>query len=166
MGEPDTRSRQAVGIVRPCLLALAAALSMHGQQITGVVDPYTGSTNLAPGGLAKITGVAGQPSVTIAGIKATPVVLPVNHPTFIVEIPVTAPVGPANVIVNLSSTVSTAPFPITLTQYAPVLISSTSGTVVSPVHPQSGLPVTQAIPAAPGETGGALRDRTGPDEPG
>jgi uncharacterized protein (TIGR03437 family) len=66
-----------------------------------------------------------------------------------VRIPVDAPTGPATLTLSLASGAS-ASFAITLTQYAPVLISAVSGAFLSPTHP-NGLLVTPAYPAAPGE---------------
>jgi len=143
--------------VRLSILAIACACLVHAQSpsITSVVDPYTGSTVLCPGGLALITGnlMGKAPTVTIAGKHAFDVILPnIGGNRMTIQIPVDAPVGPTTVTLSLASGASSAPFPITLAAYAPILINAASGSVLSPVHQSSGLLVAAGYPAAPGET--------------
>lgn len=142
-----------------CLCALAAGL-VWGQApvINSVVDPYTGSTKLAPGGLAVITGtnLAGGGVVTVGGVNAftlvPPTMVPGGGPTETIEIPVNAPLGSSvPVIVTTGVGGPSAPFNITLTQFAPVLINATSGALTSPRH-GNGVGITAATPAAPGES--------------
>ena len=156
-----------------CLCALAAGL-VWGQApvINSVVDPYTGSTKLAPGGLAVITGttLAGGGLVTVGGVNAftlvPPTLVPGGGPTETIEIPVNAPLGSSvPVIVTTGVGGPSAPFNITLTQFAPVLISATSGALTSPRH-GNGVGITAATPAAPGEIHHVLCDRVRPHESG
>ncbi len=142
-----------------CLCALAAGL-VWGQApvINSVVDPYTGGAKLAPGGLAVITGtnLAGGGLVTIGGVNAftlvPPTPVPGGGPTETIEIPVNAPLGSSvPVIVTTGVGGASAPFNITLTQFAPVLINATSGALTSPRH-GNGVGITAATPAAPGES--------------
>jgi uncharacterized protein (TIGR03437 family) len=138
-----------------CLWTLAIGL-VYGQApvITSIVDPYTGGTKLAPGGLAVITGtnLAGGGVVTVGGVNAFNLVPPQGGPQETIEIPMNAPVGASiPVIVTTGAGGASAAFNITLTQYAPVLINLTSGPLTSPRH-QNGVGVTTSTPAAPGET--------------
>ena len=139
-----------------CLWALAAAGVVYGQAptITSVLDPYTGSTKLAPGGQAVITGtgLGLTPLVTVGGVNAFTLVPPQLGPQMTIEIPVNAPLGTnIQVIVTTGVGGASAPFIITLVQYAPVLINFTSGPLTSPRH-QNGVGVTSSTPAAAGET--------------
>ncbi len=140
-----------------CLWSLAAAGLVYGQApvITSVLDPYTGSTKLAPGGQAVITGtnLGLNPLVTVGGVNAFNLVPPQLGPQITIEIPVNAPLGTnIQVIVTTGAGGPSAPFNITLTQYAPVLINLTSGPLTSPRHQNSGVAVTASTPAAAGET--------------
>lgn len=133
-------------------LAIAAGLVYAQPTITSVTDPYTGGTVLAPGGQAVITGtnLGINPPVTVGGIKAFNLVQTQNGPQ--IEIPVNAPTGASvQVIVGSGANASTA-FNITLVQYAPVLINTTSGPVTSPRHNSTGVAVTASTPAVVGET--------------
>jgi uncharacterized protein (TIGR03437 family) len=147
--------------MRSAIRAIGIILSFSGSlafgqanpTITAIVDPYTGSTNLAPGGLALIQGTSLgiAPRVTVGGEVAYTVIPPVysGGAKITIQIPVDLPPGPTTVVVSpMNLTVS---FPITLTQYAPVLVSSASGTLLSPAH-QSGVPVTAGAPATQGES--------------
>jgi uncharacterized protein (TIGR03437 family) len=143
--------------VRLGAIALPWSCLVYGQStpvITSVVDPYTGGTVLSPGGMAVIKGgpFGSNPQVSVGGKTAATLIAPymTGNGQMTIEIPINAPLGAANVVVTFTG--PSAPFPINLTEYAPVLINSASGTVISPQHQTSGLPVTAAIPAAPGET--------------
>ncbi|HVO97023.1 MAG TPA: hypothetical protein VMT15_03110 [Bryobacteraceae bacterium] len=138
-----------------CLWALAAGgLGFAQPVITSVLDPYTGGSKLSPGGQAVITGSALgiNPSVTVGGVNAFNLVPPQNGPQIVIEIPVNAPVGSnIPVIVTTGGGGPSAPFNITLTQYAPVLINTPSGALTSPRHQSTGVAVTASTPAAAGE---------------
>ena len=139
--------------------ALTATSLVWGQApaITSVVDPYTGSSTLAPGSLAVITGtnLAGGGLVTVGGVKAftlaPPALVPGGGPAETVQIPVNAPLGSSVPVIVTTGGGASAPFNITLTQYAPVLINATSGALTSPRH-GNGVGITAATPAAPGES--------------
>jgi uncharacterized protein (TIGR03437 family) len=137
-----------------CLWAVAAATLVYAQPtITSVVDPYTGGTKLAPGGQAVITGtnLAGGGVVTVGGVNAFTLAPPQGGPTETIQIPVNAAVGSTVPVVVTTGAGASAPFNITLTQYAPVLIGATSGALTSPRH-GNGVGITAATPAAPGES--------------
>jgi uncharacterized protein (TIGR03437 family) len=139
-----------------CIVFLCGGALAFGQAtptITAIVDPYTGSTNLAPGGLALIQGtlLGSAPGVKIGGENAYTVIPPAlsGGSKLMVQIPVDLPAGPTTVVVT--PFLGSASFPITLAPYAPVLVSAASGTLRSPTH-QSGVPVTASAPATPSES--------------
>ena len=139
------------------IFLLSVGLIAYGQSsptITSVVDAYSGSATLCPGDIALITGtfLGTAPGVFIAGLRAYTLAPPLNGRHMTIQIPVDAPLGAVTVTLHLASGAMSNAFPITLTQLAPVLINSASGSVLSPVHRQSGLLVTTNYPAAPGET--------------
>lgn len=137
-----------------CLLAFAAAGFGQAPTITSIVDPFTGGTKLAPGGQALITGtnLGLNPLVTVGGINAFNLVPPQFGTTITIEIPVTAAVGSTvPVVVSTGGGGPSTAFNIALIQYAPVLVSSTSGALTSPRHPNN-VGVTAATPAAAGES--------------
>jgi uncharacterized protein (TIGR03437 family) len=157
---------------RRTLLAVAswsvvfAGFSFAQPTITSVLDPYTGGTKLAPGGQAVITGtnLGTNPLVTVGGVNAFNLVPPQSGTTMTVQIPVTATLGSAvPVVVTTGAGPSTA-FNVALVQYAPVLISTTSGSLTSPRH-GNGVGVTAATPAAPGETINFYAIGLGPTSP-
>ena len=137
------------------LLGLVCAQLAFGQNspaITSVVDPYTGGTALCPGISCRDLRLArcGRKSYgwrterlcRVPGDRFEP-----HHHSDPCER--AARLGKRSRDPPPSGT--TAPFPITLTEYAPVLINSASGSLMSPIHQNSGLPVTANVPANPGE---------------
>jgi uncharacterized protein (TIGR03437 family) len=143
---------------------------VHGQPvITSVVDPYTGGANLCPGSQAIITGsgLGTYPLVTVGGITAYGLIPAAASfgVRITIEIPLDAPLGNNVPVMVTTSLGPSAPFPITLTQFAPVLFGSTSANMISPMHQQSGLPVTAALPAAAGETIAVSAIGLGPTNP-
>lgn len=140
-----------------CFCMLPAAGLVYGQAptITSVVDPYTGGAKLSPGGQAVITGtnLGLSPAVTVGGVNAFNLVPPQFGPQITIQIPVNAPLGASiPLIVTTGAGGPSAPFNITLAQYAPVLINATSGPLTSPRHQSTGVAVTAGTPAAAGET--------------
>lgn len=138
------------------LWAIVSAGLVYGQTtptITSVVDPYTGGSKLSPGGQAVITGtnLGLNPQVTVGGVHAFNIVPPQFGPQITIEIPVNAAIGASVPVVVTTGAGASEPFNIALVQYAPVLISTTSGALTSPRH-QSGVAVTASTPAAAGET--------------
>jgi uncharacterized protein (TIGR03437 family) len=129
------------------------AFGQSAPSITSVVDPYTGSANLSPGGLALIQGtlLGSAPGVKVGGEAAYTVIQPALYggSRLTIQIPVDLPPGLTSVSVSPST--GTATFPITIAQYAPVLVNAASGTLLSPAH-SSGVPVTASAPATPGES--------------
>lgn len=141
-------------IVTACFWALTAAgLACAQPTITSVLDPYTGTNKLAPGGQAVITGtnLANGGVVTVGGVNAFILVGPEGGPTMTVQIPVNAPTGASVPVIVKTGGGASSAFNIALTQYAPVLIGATSGSLTSPRH-GNGVAITAATPAAAGET--------------
>jgi uncharacterized protein (TIGR03437 family) len=148
--------------MRICLVGLVMAAGaglVYGQSsptVNSVTDAYSGGIALAPGSLAVIKGTLLNiaTSVTVGGKQAFVVVPPyqAGGSRMTVQIPVDAPVGLTNLVVTPGNGAAAASFALTLAQFAPVLISSTAGTVTSPNHQQSGLVVTSMVPATSGET--------------
>src|ERR1700674_2455022 len=131
------------------LAAAFAGLGLAQPTITSVVDPYTGGTKLAPGGHALITGtnLGLNPLVTVGGVNAFNLVPPQFGSTITMEIPVNATPGASVPVIVTTGAGPSAAFNITLVQYAPVLISATSGALTSPRH-GNGVGITTATPAA------------------
>ena len=128
--------------------------SLHAQpvpSITSVVNGGAFDNRLAPGTLADIFGsnLGADTSIAVfVGSKPAAVTLAI--PTqLVIQIPVDAPPGPTTIRVGNS-----AAFSITLSQYAPGLLSrSGTGTgLVQAFHSQSGDAVDAFNPAAPGES--------------
>ena len=128
--------------------------SLHAQpvpSITSVVNGGAFDNRLAPGTLADIFGsnLGADTSIAVfVGSKPAAVTLAI--PTqLVIQIPVDAPPGPTTIRVGNS-----AAFSITLSQYAPGLLSrgGTGTGLVQAVHSQSGDAVDAFNPAAPGES--------------
>ena len=135
------------------LIVSAGLIYSQTPTITSVVDPYNAGSALSPGGQAVIAGtnLGLNPRVTVGGVNAFTLVPPQFGPQITIEIPVNAAVGATVPVVVTTGAGASAPFNITLAQYAPVLISTTGGALTSPRH-QSGVAVTASTPAAAGET--------------
>ena len=135
------------------LTVLFSGLGIAQPTITSIVDPHSGSTKLAPGGQALITGtnLGLNPTVTVGGINAFNLVPPQFGSTMTIQIPVNVAVGASVPVVVTAFGSSSVAFNISLTQYAPVLISATSGSLASPRH-GNGVGVTATTPAVAGET--------------
>jgi uncharacterized protein (TIGR03437 family) len=135
------------------LVAAFASLGLAQPVITSVLDPYTGGTKLAPGGLAVITGtnLGLTPGVTVGGVNAFSVIPPQLGTSMTIQIPWNAAVGASVPVIVTTGAGASPAFNIALVQYAPVLIATTSGAQTSPRH-GNGVSVTTATPAAPGES--------------
>lgn len=137
--------------------------------ITAVKD-LSGGTKFCPGGQAVISGsgFGSSPNVTVGGKTAYNIVQPsTNGGTAItIQIPADATLGSNNVVITLGTGSSNTPFPITLTQYAPVLIFAGQGsTLALAYHVSNSSPITPASPAAPGEQIGLMAIGLGPTNP-
>ncbi len=145
---------------------VCAGFSFAQPIITSVLDPYTGGTKLAPGGLAVITGtnLGVNPLVTVGGVNAFNLVPPQLGTTMTIQIPVNATLGSAVSVVVTTGVGPSPAFNIALVQYAPVLISTTSGAQTSPRH-GNGVGITAATPAAPGESINFYAIGLGPTSP-
>ena len=150
--EGSRRFRLPLLVLLPVFAGAAAGQS---PVVTSVVDAYSGSPALSPGSIALITGsnLGTAPKVAIAGLTAYDLLLPATTGgrRMTVQIPPDAPAGATTLTVSLFAGPSSVPFPVTLTPYAPVLINSGSGSVLSPLHASNVL-VTAGYPSAPGET--------------
>jgi hypothetical protein len=121
-----------------------------GPFISAIVGE-SGKTALCPGDVAILSGLnlGANPTVTVGGKAAFNITVN-NGNQITIQLPVDAPLGTANV--TLASGNATSPaFSITLTQYAPALFPG-GGFPNAAIHVNSGFtPVTQQIPAFPGE---------------
>ena len=135
------------------LLLVTGGAAWAQPTITSVVDPYTGGTKLSPGGQAVITGtnLGVNPQVTVGGMNGFNLVPPQLGTQITFVIPVNAPVGSTIPVVVTTGAGASAPFNITVAQYAPVLVNTTSGALTSPRHQSSGVAVAASTPAAAGE---------------
>jgi uncharacterized protein (TIGR03437 family) len=141
---------------RQCVLlffAIAGGLAYAQPVITSVVDPYTGGTKFTPGGQALITGtnLGSSPAVSVGGINGFTLAPPLGGTQITFQIPVNATPGASVPVIVTTGAGPSAPFNIAVTQYAPVLISQTSGALTSPRH-GNGVAVATSTPAAAGET--------------
>ncbi len=131
------------------LLISGSALLAQTPSISGVVDSASISTHLAPGTLANVAGSNFGSStsipVTIGGKACA--VLSATASQLQIQIAVDAPLGPTTIQVGTS-----APFDVSLTQYAPALYSADvpgQGNVLA--YHAFGTRVTATSPASPGE---------------
>jgi uncharacterized protein (TIGR03437 family) len=145
-------------------LTLAVGTAPTGPVITAIVGE-NGKEALCPGDVAILSGLnLGQsPVVTVGGKTAFNINEPNGGNQMTIEIPVDAPLGANNVVLALGSGQSSAPFAITLTQFAPVLVPG-NGSPALPTH-LNGAAVTAANPAIPGETLGISVYGLGPTNP-
>jgi uncharacterized protein (TIGR03437 family) len=147
------------------LLALLAGFSLHGQgfYISGVQD-VAGGTSFAPGSLAYIfCGGAGfntfdTQSATVGGLNAYTV--SVSSCALEIQIPFTAPLG-ANVLVGYAGLF----YPITISQYAPILMPQAAGASAVSAWHSDGTPVSPTAPAMPNETINMYAVGLGPTSP-
>ncbi len=118
--------------------------------ITGVSNDASFTSALAPGSTAAVFG-ANLPTTTAAGAMVGGQLAQAEFASatqWIIVIPNNATLGPSTVQVG-----SSAPFSVTLSQYAPALFTLTAGsTIVAAVDAQTSSAITGATPALPGET--------------
>jgi uncharacterized protein (TIGR03437 family) len=152
---------------RLCIVfALLAGFSLHGQVAPSlVVQDIAGGTSFAPGSLAEVDAsfyLGTSPTVTVAGQNAY--VVSFNTDQIEIQIPVTAPIG-ANITVAAAGWEQSASFPITVSQYAPILMPQAVGaSTVSAWHSDAS-PVSPAAPAMPNETINMYAVGLGPTTP-
>ncbi len=138
-------------------------LSAQAPTINKVVDAAAFSANLAPGILANVTGVnfgtSTAISVTVGGKACA--VLSASPTALQIQIAVDAPLGPTTIQVGAS-----APFKISLAQYAPELYSAdgTGHGDVQAYHANFSL-VTPSSPATAGEVILVYAIGMGPTDP-
>jgi uncharacterized protein (TIGR03437 family) len=122
-----------------------------------------GTNLLCPGGRAFIQGTSlgGESAVVTVGAKQA-YVRGANGNSFLdVQLPVDAPLGPTTLKVGAS-----APFNITLVQYAPgVLTDGLPDDIAAAVHYSSQKSVTVSAPATPGEQIELFVNGLGPTNP-
>jgi uncharacterized protein (TIGR03437 family) len=134
------------------VLALLAGIPLYGQtcQVTSVQD-VIGGTSFAPGSLANLFdgcfGFSGPPypTATVAGQNAYTVFE--SNGLMEIQIPYTAPLG-AGIPVGYGG----ISLPITITQFAPILLPQAVGASSASAWHPDGSAVSPAAPAIPGET--------------
>lgn len=153
------------------LLIPTVGSALFGQTpiIISVVDRFAGGTKLTPGGLADVLGTnlsncewqtpcSSAPTVTVGGKRAF--FLSGSASDLLIEIPVDAPLGATPLQVGNS-----APFNLTLSQYAPALSANPAGSQTVAAAHADGQPVTDASPMLPGETLMLTAGGLGPTDP-
>jgi uncharacterized protein (TIGR03437 family) len=129
-------------------VSLDAGSTQVAPTITAVVGAGGPGSGLCPGCQATVsgTGLGGSPAVTVGGKNAY--ILTAFPGQLLVEIPVDAPIGATTLKVG-----SSAPFNITLVQYAPGLPFNSDAGPNGAVafHASSHAPVTPANPASANE---------------
>jgi uncharacterized protein (TIGR03437 family) len=149
-------------LVVACCVFVAAPFST-AQTISRVLNAASLDTRLAPGCLATIAGTnlgtATSTAVTVGGKAAA--VVAASPTQFTIQIPFDAPTG-----ANTLQVGSSAPFNITLSQYAPALFTSdsTGSGIVLGTHADGGA-ITHNYPAALGETVSIFATGLGPTVP-
>jgi uncharacterized protein (TIGR03437 family) len=148
--------------MRICIWLLFCAYALHAQTISRIRNAASLDSRLSPGALAVIAGTdLGTTStpVTVAGKAAA--VVSASPTQFTIQIPFDAPLGASTLQVAGS-----APFAITLAQYAPALFTSNSMGFgnLSGTH-SDGSPIDDNDPAVPGETISIFATGLGPTIP-
>ena len=142
--------RECLRYTALAILFLPVVLAQPAPTISAVLNGGAFDRRLSPGALAQIRGnTFGADTSIPVTIGGKPAKVTVALPTQLtVVIPADAAVGATTIRVGTS-----APYNITLTQYAPGLLSrGGAGTgLVQAVHQQSGDAVDRFNPAAPGE---------------
>jgi uncharacterized protein (TIGR03437 family) len=136
------------------LIRLLTVCDLHSQSVPTIASAVNGGAfdnRLAPGSLADVFGSdLGTDTAIAVTVGGKPAKVTLAIPTqLVIQIPVDAPPGPAAIRVGNS-----AAFNITLSQYAPGLLSrgGTGTGLVQAVHTQTGDAVDTFNPAAPGES--------------
>ena len=145
-------------------LAIRLLLSQSPPTISSVVNGGSFDNRLSPGSLADVFGSNFGTDTSIAvtvGGKPAAVTLALPD-QLVIQIPVDASPGPTTIRVGNSP-----PYNITLSQYAPGLLSRGGGGtgVVQAVHTQSGDAVEASNPAVPGESLSLYAVGLGPTNP-
>jgi len=155
---------------RVCLyvvLALLAGFSLHGQTANFiVVQDVLGGTSFAPGSLAYVYTsfyVGTSPSVTVGGENGY-IIASGDVSQLEIQIPVNAPVG-ASIPVECEGYQASAALPITISQYAPILMPQAAGASTVSAWHSDGTPVSPAAPAMPSETINLYAVGLGPTTP-
>ena len=155
----------SIGGVTSNSVNVAVGPAPTGPVISAVVGE-TGKTALCPGDVAILSGLnlGTSPTVTVGGKTAYNINPPNGGNQMTIEIPVDAPLGNAKTWCSRSAPAkASAPFAISLTQYAPVI--PINGGTNPPFHVSSGTSVNTASPAVPGEQVGVIAYGLGPTNP-
>ena len=152
-------------LLRLCLLVFAVSALLRAQTptITNVTNNPGNSSVLCPGDWATIIGtnLGGAAANVKVGTKQAYIINSATPGLLFIEIPVDAPVGPTTVTVGAS-----APFNITLVQFAPELRGVNGPpNFVQAFHVANGASVTASYPAAPNEQVGLVAVGLGPTTP-
>ncbi|HWD00762.1 MAG TPA: hypothetical protein VG456_28595 [Candidatus Sulfopaludibacter sp.] len=153
-----------VGGVNSQTLQLPLTGGPTAPTITGVAPAAGGSTLLAPGDQAFINGTNLGTTGVSAVVGGKPAfVLNTNANGVLVQIPVDAPIGATTVVVGTS-----APFNITLSQFAPALPPNTNSGLNNGAfmyHLAAQTLVTTTSPASPNEQVALIAYGLGPTSP-
>lgn len=132
------------------------------------VSDFGGTKQFCPGGTMIINGadLGNNPTVTVGGKNAYLIVPPSqnNGASMIIEIPVDAGVGSSSVVVTTNGGGASAPFAVTLVQYAPMLVAAPNSPLVWAFHANQAQ-ITPSYPATPGEMIYVLAVGLGPTNP-
>ena len=123
--------------------------------VTGVLNGADFSSHLSPGVLVAVygsnfgSGPASMVTATVSGKQAA--VVAVTPTQLTVQLPVDAPTGATSLIVTIGG-VSSTPFPITLDNFAPAIITADgSGSGPGLIRMASGSTITSVAPAHVGD---------------
>lgn len=142
------------------LFAWAGILQAQTPTITSVTNE-SGSNSLCPGGIAFVHGTNLNSTSIVVTVGARQAYVFNAFGTGLqIQLPVDAPLGATTLKAGAS-----APFNITLVQYAPGLPVNNPGSVAVAYHYSSGRPVTTSFPATPNEQIAVGATGLGPTNP-
>lgn len=108
-----------------------------------------------------------NPTVTVGGKNAYLIVPPSqnNGASMTIQIPVDAGLGSSSLVVTTNGGGASAPFPVTLVQYAPMLVSAAPNSPLAWAFHANQAQITPNYPATPGEMIYVLAVGLGPTNP-
>jgi uncharacterized protein (TIGR03437 family) len=150
-------------------IVVVTATGQTPPTITNVFN-YAGAKTFCPGGTMVINGsnLGSNPPVTVGGKNAYTIIPPSqnNGTSMTIEIPTDAALGNSSVVVTTGGGGPSAPFAVTLQQYAPVLISNTPNSAFAlAFHSNNQSQISQTSPAIAGETIYLVAVGLGPTKP-
>jgi uncharacterized protein (TIGR03437 family) len=136
--------------------------------ISGVSD-FAGTKFFCPGGTMIINGngLGSNPGVTVGGKNAYTILPPSqnNGLSMTIQIPVDAPTGATSLVVTTGAGGPSAPFAVTLQQYAPILPSNGPNSTSAQAFHANQSPITPNSPAVPNEPITVVAVGLGPTKP-